>query len=271
MDFKKNIQEKDKTTSSRIIMNLLSELGYVSIVDFQKKNNLVADGYFGGKSFSVLYNVCLKPTYAENFYDFFREKYTKRQIVWHHTEGHDNVNGVVQWWKSDSKNNIATCALLGKQGNFLQVFDNDYWAFSLGIKSSQYKNNFKEADKTCVAIELTNAGGLIKNGKDFISSFGSKVPASDVVSVDFRGFLHYDKYTDKQIQSLKYWTLLCAAAYDIPLTYEYENLFVKNNNALSGKSGIYTHCSFRDSDEKQDLSPQPSLINMAKNLINYGK
>lgn len=269
MDFKKNISQLDKNSASRIILNLLAEKGYANIIDFQKKNKLVADGFFGGKSFSILYDILLKPIYASNFYEFFRDKFPKKQIVWHHTEGHDNVNGVVDWWKNDGRQNIATSALIGKAGNFVQVFDNDFWAYSLGIKSNAYKNGFNGADKTCVAVELTNSGGLIKKGNDYISNFNSKV--TDVVNVDFRGYKYYDRYTDKQIQALKYWTLLCAAAYDIPLDYEYDNLFVKNNNALGGKSGIYTHCSFRDSDEKQDLSPQPALINMAKNLINYTK
>jgi peptidoglycan hydrolase-like protein with peptidoglycan-binding domain len=272
MDFKAIITANLKTKQSKIILNLLSEIGYRDIKDFQTKQGLTVDGVFGQISFSRLYDVLLKPKYQLGFYDFFREKFNKRQIVWHHTEGYDNAEGVIDWWTRDGKSNISTSIVINKNGELFQAFDPDYWSYSLGIKGNRYLNGYSEADKFSIGVELTNAGGLIKNQKEqFVSAFNSIIPKENVEIVDFRNFLYFDKYPEKQLKTLKYFTLICAAVWDIPLNYDFEQYFKLNTRSLSGQKGIYTHCSFRDIDEKQDLSPQKDLINMSKSLIDYIK
>jgi hypothetical protein len=79
----------------------------------------------------------------------------------------------------------------------------------------------------------------------------------------------YEIYTDDEIKALKYWTLLNAMRWDIPLDYSYEEYFSISKKALSGQKGIFTHNSYRA--DKTDVSPQPKLIEMAKTLIDYSK
>ena len=54
------ISSNSKGFHKNILFNLLTELGYVDIVDFQKRNGLTADGLFGMMSYNKLYSILLK-------------------------------------------------------------------------------------------------------------------------------------------------------------------------------------------------------------------
>ena len=56
-----NIITKNTTGFHKnILFNLLTELGYKDIEDFQSKNGLTADGAFGRISYGKLYSILLK-------------------------------------------------------------------------------------------------------------------------------------------------------------------------------------------------------------------
>ena len=54
--------------------------------------------------------------------------------------------------------------------------------------------------------------------------------------------------------------------YNIPLDYN-ENMWNVSHDALAGKSGIWTHVSYRQ--DKSDCHPQEELINALKKLKDY--
>ena len=196
--------------------------------------------------------------------NYFNESVDKNQIVIHHTAGRDNARGMYNYW-GDNDIKIATCVGIQDSGKIYQGFHSSKWGWHLGVSGSNL-------DKYSIGIEICNWGGL-KKGNDgnfyaWPNNYSSvKVPKNKIIEYPegFRGFRYYERYTDEEIESLRLLILLWHYDYDIPLGYN-ENIWEKNNEALSGKSGIWGHTSYRDENEKQDPHPQPELIEMLKNL-----
>ncbi len=194
----------------------------------------------------------------------------KTTITLHHTAGGHNPNAVIDFWESDVAK-IGTHYVIGGKstrngdssmdGLIVQALPEEAWIFHLGVKSSNGRY-----DRASIGIELCNYGGLnFKNGK-YITYVGSEVPASDVVDlgVVWRGYRYWHKYTDKQIESLKWLILDIATRRNINPKRVWDTKAFETDLVRFGILGINTHTNYRA--DKNDCSPQPNLIKMLNSL-----
>ena len=193
----------------------------------------------------------------------------KTQIVLHHTVSGDNPKGVAEYWEG-TPDRVGTAMIISKDGTPYQIFSSKFWAGHLGLKKATFDSlglSPLPLDKTSIGIELCNWGGLIyKNGK-YYNYYQNEVKNVEIVEYKdkFRDYQFYEKYSDAQIQTVKelieYWN----QRYSIPMEYMGdENVFSLSKDALSGKPGIFGHCSYRL--DKSDIHPQKEMIDMLKSL-----
>ena len=92
-----------------------------------------------------------------------------------------------------------------------------------------------------------------------------EVPIEEVTTYDypFRGIRYYQKYTDKQLESLKFLLQYLCETYKIPKTYIPE-MWEISKSALRGDKGIFTHVSYRK--DKSDCHPQKELVEFLKSI-----
>jgi N-acetyl-anhydromuramyl-L-alanine amidase AmpD len=266
-----------------LLSNNLLSLGYLSDTVSQAQKQLEVEKEelidYGMLNISTIKSV-----------DFPKEQYyrkvtNKNQIVIHHTVSGRGVQGDIRWWEM-TKSRVATHVIIDRSGTIFQLFSSKYWGHHLGVKSDfLYKQGFVDyktrnvlLNKAAIGIEIDSWGGLVEdNGKYYPALWDSKlkknvankkanpIPEKDVIKYDepFRGFTYFEKYTPEQIKSLaqllKYW----GNGYNIPTTYN-EDMWNVSKEALNGKSGIWSHTSYRN--DKSDTHPQPSLIKMLKNI-----
>lgn len=266
------LTEKHKIREIEVLMNLLSEFGYSSIKKFQSNAGLVVDGIFGNKSYQALYKHILNPVNLY-FTDFNRTTSQKTMIVWHHSAGWDNARGMYDWWKVDGRDHVATPAGITDNGKLYLGFDEKYISYHLGCNHNpevfkEFKIPFawRELDFKSIGIEVCSAGWLDENKKSW---FGYTPPEEMIVELNHRGYKYYEKITDAECKTLKYWTLLNALRFNIPLYYKEWDMWNLSRDALTGVPGIYTHNSFRPPADKNDISPQANVIKTAKELADY--
>lgn len=238
------------------------------IIEFQKDNNLVADGIVGKLTWNKLMlndNKMINDTkYILPEKNYYKEKKEKKCVVLHHTNGWVVAKGTkdtpsmthFDWWISQDKK-ISTALSVDYKGNIYQHFDPEFWAHHLGVGSS--------FDQTSIGIELTNEGSMEKKENNEFIWFSGKVeipynrPNDEPIYVKegWRGYNWFAPYSKEQVDStlwlVKY---LCDK-------YKIKKNFIAHCNydltILSGKfEGIYNHANVRNypSDRpKWDLSP----------------
>jgi N-acetyl-anhydromuramyl-L-alanine amidase AmpD len=205
------------------------------------------------------------------FNQYYRAKYKKNQIVLHHTVSGKGVEGDISWWKQ-TKSRIATSLIFDRSGRIYQCFSTRYWAHHLGIKA---RNNGK-LNKESIGIELDSWGGLKKvNSNWYPAYYGDRLeklvisnkirPVTNVVEYPrgFRGYYAFEKYSDKQIESVRKMLIFLGERYGISLEY-HDDMWGYSNKALSGVNGVWSHVSFRK--DKSDCHPQKELVDMLKSL-----
>jgi hypothetical protein len=101
----------------------------------------------------------------------------------------------------------------------------------------------------------------------FTSSTGTIVPTNEVIELEqpFRGSKYYQKYTDKQLKTLKILLNYLCETYNIPNTYNSDMWDYSRSAALGGSPGIFTHVSYRK--DKSDCFPQEELVTLLNNLM----
>jgi len=278
----KLITKQTTTKTKNILFNLLGECGYTSIEQFQRLNRLTEDGLFGINSYNALYNIILnpQPVLFDNYY--YKQAHPKKQIILHHSAGWDNARGMFNWWMNDGVSHVATSIGISDDGKLYKGFDEQYWAFSIGCETQtfikngvelKYRNgriiNNQQLDEQAVAVEICNWGTLTKKLDKYYSWANAEVPTSKVIELNYKNQKYFEIYTDKEIETTKYWILLNSIRFDIPIDYSYDDMFNVSKKALSGEAGIFTHNSYRL--DKSDISPQPKMLDMLKNLIDYTK
>jgi len=196
-------------------------------------------------------------------------KTKKNQIVLHHTVSPNNsIKGDIATWRN-SKSRIATCIIIGGDGIPYQLFSSKYWGYHLGIKIkvfNKYGLKYKKLDTYSIGVEIDSAGGLKQkdNGK-WYDVYGHHIPDEEVqvYKTKYRGYYGFQKYTPEQIETLRQLLIYWGNYYKIPLDYN-ETMFDVSVDALKGKSGVWSHTSYRS--DKSDIFPQPELIEMLKTL-----
>ena len=194
-------------------------------------------------------------SYPENKY--FRQVYQKTQVVLHHTVSGPGIRGDLATWLNNP-HRVATCIIIDRDGTPNQMFSSKYWGYHTG--------KGKGIDRHSVAIEFDNWGGLTKQNGNYYATYGNKVDVP-VTSYDegFRGYDHYESYTNEQIQTAMELILLWRDRYGIPVNYN-EDMWDISSRALNGEPGVWGHTSYRPASDKQDCHPQPELIEALKGL-----
>ncbi len=189
---------------------------------------------------------------------YFQEKYTKRQIVIHHTASSDNAKNVISSWQN-SKERIGVAFVIDRSGIIHQAFSSQDWAHHLGT----HEKNNTLLNQQSIGIELCNWGPLNLKKSCYLNYLEKIVPINEVSIYDtpFRGSLFYQEYTNEQLSSLKNLINYLCETYNIPKEYK-SDMWDISKLALSGNPGIYSHVSFRK--DKSDCHPQKELIDTLK-------
>ena len=220
--------------------------------------------------------------------NFYKVSHPKRQIVLHHTvSSPDNSQAVANYWET-LKDHIATCYVQAFDGNFIQLFDDNYWGHHLGVTAASLKaQGFPDSgsrnvllNQQSVAVEICAWGGLVLgdgrtvmfNGKAvamkpgvFYNAYGSPVDVSlGIEEVSWRGFKYFQRYSDRQIDGLGVLLSDLMKRYGISSAGLKDGNFDIRRDALSGHSGIFSHSNYRA--DKSDLYPDKRIVQMLKNL-----
>ena len=198
---------------------------------------------------------------------FFEEQSEKKQIYLHHTAGNGNAEGVARFWNSNDSR-IATAFVIGENGTIVQCFSSKHWAWHLGIDAEDFTKmgaKYQNLNKCSVGIEVCNWGMLKEKDGKFYNYVGGVVNPSYVTTLEatYKGYLHWYRYTDAQIESLRQLVEYLCETYDIPKDYR-EEIFALDKAAFNGERGIFTHNSVRK--DKADIYPCPRMIKMLQSL-----
>lgn len=214
---------------------------------------------------------------------YYPIKTEKKQIVLHHTVSYRGVQGDINWWLSDDAR-ISTHIIIDWKGVPYQCYSTRYWAHHIGVKvavfqaqdieliwkkrsnGKSYVANNEILNQKSIGVEIDALGPLtIKFGK-YYDAYNREFKDVDRIQTydePFRGYEYYEKYTDKQIQTLKELLLFWRDHWKIPLTYN-ADMWDVSKKALEGEKGVWGHISYRSG--KSDCHPQPELIKMLKSL-----
>lgn len=201
---------------------------------------------------------------------YFKEIYPKNQVVLHHTGSGKGADGDYKTWESNPVR-IATADIVEFDGTLVSCFDPKYYGYHLGLQVDTFKKygvKYQPLDKTSIAIEIDAWGALTKKGDgNWYSYTGKIIPKENVEEYPkgFKGFYGYEKYTPAQIQLVEYRLIQYHKEFGIPLNY-HEDMWNISKRALEGTSGVWTHVSFREGNEKSDCHPQKELMDMLMNL-----
>tara|TARA_B110000285_G_scaffold194413_1_gene224061 strand:+ start:741 stop:1700 length:960 start_codon:yes stop_codon:yes gene_type:complete len=276
---------------------------------FQIQHDLVGDGVVGPMTWKKLglspqeleadTDITTGAAWIEQYPlpegEYVKEETSKKWIFIHHTAGRHNPYKCIDHWASDQRGRIGTHYVIGGQpasgldetkydGVILQAFKDEYWAYHLG------KTKSGAMHRGSISIEVCSAGRLTKKDNKFYTWYNSEVDPSQVTTLNhpYKGFTHYHKYSNKQIESLKALLILLSNKHDIKLDIGIvENLrkigptagalqpnlkraaanhaFDFSESACQGKiMGLLTHGQVRTG--KDDMFPQPELIQMLLTL-----
>ena len=191
---------------------------------------------------------------------YFKQKQFKNQIVIHHTAGGSSAVNAIHGWNFNP-DKVGTAFVIDGSGEVYKVFEPEFWAYHLGLKTSTNES----LNKGSIGIEICNWGQLISKDGKYYNYVNKEVPADQVIHLPnkFKGFEYFHKYNDAQIESLRKLLLELCAKFAINKEYN-SDMWDISHNAMKGVNGIYTHVSYRS--DKADCSPQFNLIEMLKNL-----
>jgi N-acetyl-anhydromuramyl-L-alanine amidase AmpD len=211
---------------------------------------------------------------------YVTKDYEKSQIYLHHTASDHNPFGVVSYW-TETGERVGTAFIIAgearsastyQDGDIIQCFPSKKAAWHLGLKQVDL-NRGKPGNETSeflnlntIGIEICNWGYLVESPKGFKSYAGAIVPDMYVCEYEtpFRGYRHYERYSDAQLESARKLLLYLCDKYDITKTFKGIEIFDIDKRALRGENGIFTHVSVRT--DKYDCHPQPELIQMLQSL-----
>lgn len=170
----------------------------------------------------------------------------KKTIVLHHTAGSHRPDWVIHGWNRDKSRGgksvkIATHYVVGgkstRDGNsdwdgvIIQALPENMWAHHLGTKNA----NNTHLNKQSLSIEICNYGPLTKSENGLYFNYvNGLIPEQDVVDLgkNWRGYRYYQKYTDKQIESVKYLIGELSNRFNINIKKGMIELFERKNSDI---------------------------------------
>lgn len=173
--------------------------------------------------------------------EYYPAEYDKKTIILHHTAGSHRPDWVVSAWDRDQTRGgkplrVATQYVIGGKstrdgntdwdGKIIEAFPVKSWAHHLGTKNS----NNTQLNKIAIGIEICNYGPLTKSADgDFFTYVNSRVPEEDVVDLgkNWKGYRYYQKYTEAQIESVKFLIEKFAEDFNIDIKKGMLELFEK--------------------------------------------
>lgn len=179
--------------------------------------------------------------------EYYPAEYDKKTIVLHHTAGSHRPDWVISAWDRDQTKGgkplrVATQFVIGGKstrdgntdwdGKIVEAFPVKSWAHHLGTKNS----NNTQLNKVAIGIEICNYGPLTKSADgNYFTYVNSRVPEEDVVDLgkNWRGYRYYQKYTDAQIESVKFLIEKYSEEFNIDIKKGMLELFEKKTD-LSG-------------------------------------
>lgn len=202
--------------------------------------------------------------------EYHKAQFPKKQIVIHHTASGGDSKGDIDFLNKEA-GKVHVAFWIDRNGTIWQAFSSKYYAPHLGVPTATFKkfkvdNTVDNLHKSSIGIELDSWGYLtLKNGK-YVSYAGVEVKPENVITYPnlFLGQKYYEKYYKAQLLTLKDLLIYLAETFDISLEYN-EDMWTVSKDALSGKNGVYTHISYRESG-KWDCHCQKELIDMLKSL-----
>ena len=202
-----------------------------------------------------------------HFRSYNYEKIEKKQIYLHHTAGGPSGEQVFAYWETQP-HKVATCVAISNDGTIVQGFGSECWAYHLGLGTKHFLGQglrYLPLDRMSIGIEICNYGPLTQKGGKYYNYVGGEIKKEDVTTLDkpYKGYKHWQSYTDEQIESVKELLIHWATKYGIDLTYN-EDIWDVTKRALKGEEGVFTHNSVRP--DKADVYPHPKLIAMLKSL-----
>lgn len=289
------------------VTGVLDELTQAALRNYQLKNGLVTnglldaptkeklgignDGRFDTDQFS---EIPIKKYFLPKG-EYFNGPSKKESIFLHHTAGFNNPFAIVDMWGKDPRAQIGTQYVIGgphpttgdsiHDGVIVQCFNDENYAWHLGIGNTEVHRN-------SIGIELCNFGWVTKGGyrnpktgkwvtgrtDSFYSYTGLVIPRFQIVDlgVEFRGFRYYHKYSESQLQSLKFLIKTIGERLGINI---YNGIIDRLKKGLDPiqtfgywaearygrEKGMFCHSNVVESG-KWDLSPQPDLIEMLMSL-----
>lgn len=173
--------------------------------------------------------------------EYYPTKTDKKTIILHHTAGSHRADWTVATWDRDKTKGgkplrVATQYVIGgkstKDGNrdwdgvIVEALPVEMWAHHLGTKNS----NNTLLNQQSIGIEICNYGPLTKSSNgEYFTYVNSRVPEEDVIDLgkNWRGYRYYQKYTDAQIESVKFLIEKYSKEYGIDIKKGMVELFEK--------------------------------------------
>lgn len=212
---------------------------------------------------------------------YTKQIFPKTQIFIHFTAGNGSAESTINWFEADT-GTVATAFVIGRtDGKTHEAFNPDFWGFHLGIKGTN-----GALDKISIGIEICSWGPLTENnGKHYrYTDYDKKtkknlwldkniVPVSEVYTLptEFRGYKHFEKYTDAQLDSLENLLKFLVKEYGISVQSSFDDSwFEYNEQVITDKlPGIWTHVNVRK--DKTDSYPDHRLLELLNRISNWSK
>lgn len=183
-----------------------------------------------------------------------------KNIEYYYNEKHEKTSGVIHFTegyiKSDlyyltHKGHISVPFTIARNGAILNLHSSYDWSYHLGKKASGGNTTMSKAT---IGIELSNIGGLKREGDYLVTRYGDKYchvnehKAYHAFKEEYRGYYYFATFTDEQYDSLASLLIYLNKERGIELNFlPLEKRFEKlTSEEVKNHRGILTHVNFRD-------------------------